>query len=114
MAGLRIGIIWLALGLSLAACSQPVASDRTALVVDVRGTSESECSVTIGGKVFVMPRDGDMIAEAFTVERPKGAAVQIKGYGSAPYRCVGSAAFLAQKAGFEELTFTQVSSTGRK
>jgi hypothetical protein len=96
-----------AAGLLSAACTdapptaQPSAAQVRAIAVIIQAETSTGCRIELGGKSFVIPRDGDRLREAIAGLRNRVDRIDIRGPASTPYRCVGGLIFAAQRAGMQ-------------
>lgn len=64
------------------------------------------CSVAVDGKNYVLPEDQQALVTALKDQASKFKYARVDGdYNTVPYKCFGSAVFLAQSAGFERVGF---------
>lgn len=85
--------------------SSGVSSSRIG-VIDLTFTQPNTCRATFGGKTYVLPDDERAFVAALKGQASKFESVRMDGdYNAVPYKCVGSAIFLAQSAGIKRVNF---------
>ena len=63
------------------------------------------CQVSFAGQTFSLPDERDGMVGALRELRRDWRSASIRGGMEAPYRCVGEAIYLAQRAGFKKVGF---------
>ena len=75
-------------------------------VIELAFTPPDTCRATVGEKSFVLPADQQAYVAALKIEAKAFENARVNGdYNSVPYKCFGSAVFLAQSAGFKRVGF---------
>ncbi|QAY78982.1 hypothetical protein ETR14_22415 [Sphingosinicella sp. BN140058] len=81
-------------------------ADQRQLPMAVRFNPPSACEIRFADQVFSLPDDEDRMIEALRELRKSWRSVTVSGDGNTPYRCIGHAVFVAQRAGFRKGGFT--------
>jgi len=76
-----------------------------ALRLRVQFTEPDTCKIEVEGKSFSLPKDEDALLVALKSRSSKGRRISVGGGTEIPYRCIGHAIYLAQRAGFEKVGF---------
>ena len=101
----------IALVISLAACgmlapAEPQTKSTDSLVLNIDFTPPDTCRVSVDGRSFQLPADEQPLLESLGALKNGVSGVRVAGNADIPYRCVGHAIFVAQRAGFEQIGFT--------
>jgi hypothetical protein len=80
-------------------------SPDRALPMVVRFTPPTTCEISVADQVFSLPEDEVPMTGALRELRNKWRSVSAVATGDIPYRCVGHAVFIAQRAGFQIVAF---------
>lgn len=101
----RFLVRWLclvSLALSLGACQyEPSPMAKIGLTFERPDT----CRMVVAGQTFILSSEASGALAALRREATKFPNASVGGNTSMPYRCVGHAIFLAQRAGFERVGF---------
>lgn len=80
--------------------------DRSApLSMKVHFVPPAVCEVSVAGQTFSLPGDQDGMVTALQDLRRKWRSISMSGGMETPYRCIGHAIYLAQRAGFKKVGF---------
>lgn len=90
---------------AVVAVAAAAGADRPTLPIELRFTPPGGCEIRFAGRAFSLPQDAEPMLAALREVREGRRSARITAYGEAPYRCVGFAVFLAQRAGFKNTTF---------
>jgi hypothetical protein len=99
-----------ALGVAFVAATWAVASNRRMpdrlLMLTTRYTQTAGCEVSVEGQSFTLPDDEARMVLTLRKLRGDRQSARVTGSAALPYRCVGHAIFVAQRAGFTKVNFT--------
>lgn len=84
----------------------PVASAETPLAIVATMAADGAAHVTIDGATFVLPDQQEAMSAALKArtDKDRPVVIQVQGKIAAPYRVVGGILYLAQSAGFTQIS----------
>ena len=77
------------------------------LPMSVRFNPPMACEIRFADQVYNLPDDEDRVIDALRQLRKRWRSVEAVGSGDTPYRCIGHAVFVAQRAGYKKIGFTR-------
>ncbi|HEV2568436.1 hypothetical protein [Sphingomonas sp.] len=75
------------------------------LIMDLHFVPPTTCEVTVMGETFSLPLDEERMVLALRKLRREWKSARALGNVETPYRCVGFAIYIAQRAGFRKVDF---------
>ncbi|PXA89025.1 hypothetical protein DMC47_29180 [Nostoc sp. 3335mG] len=84
----------------------PVVAAAAPLTIGVTMTGDAAAQVTIEGAQFVLPDDHEAMAAALRAlpDKDRPVTIAVLGKVAAPYRVIGGILYIAQSAGFTQVT----------
>ncbi len=91
-------------GATLAGAVNTRNKDRSLPMV-IQFTRPANCQINVGGQSFTLPVDEDRMISSMRELRRIWKSAYFIGGQDIPYRCLGHAIFIAQRAGFKGMKF---------
>jgi biopolymer transport protein ExbD len=87
-------------------------SRNVPLSMTVNFVPPADCEISFAGQTFSLPIDEDSMVAALQKLRRDWRSISMTGVMQTPYRCIGHAIYLAQRAGFKKIGFAAEPSHG--
>lgn len=101
----------LSLSVTLASCQlaqrqgYAVPSTSKITVIKLAYEPPETCRVTVDGQSFTLPSDEPELTAALKLQATRYRTARVDAVMTIPYKCVGYAVFVAQRAGFKRASF---------
>lgn len=87
-------------------------SRNVPLSMTVNFVPPADCEISFAEQTFSLPSDEDSMVAALQKLRRDWRSISMTGVMQTPYRCIGHAIYLAQRAGFKKIGFAAEPSHG--
>lgn len=104
----RLALTCIAVTICLSSATAFAATKRnrsTSLSMTIHFVPPAVCTLSFADQTFSLPKDEDIMVTALRKLRPNWRSVSISGGMETPYRCMGHAIYISQRAGFKKVGF---------